>query len=139
LDEFSIWNVIQKHTRSDYFRQVPLLWTAKSTSAFAAELTSMGYPISDRSVATLLNHIGMNRRGRALEAREIEVNLIGETTTKSGLKIRAALDEWIDPTGIKITDEKMRNLNLKRDEFQPAWNHTITTMNIPIIAIAFLQ
>jgi len=35
----------------------------------------------------------MNWRGRALATREIIVNLIGETKSKSGLKIRAALDE----------------------------------------------
>jgi hypothetical protein len=147
----------------------PLLWTAKSTAAWAKGFNKMGHQISDRSVATLLkengdslqamrktkeggehedrdaqfaliakavkehqeqgqpavridakkkvchyppgtskwnkiehrmfNHISMNWRGRALASRQIVVNLIGQTTTKAGLKIRAAFDEGIYPTG----------------------------------------
>lgn len=74
----------------------------------------------------MFNHISMNWRGRALATREIVVNLIGETTTKAGLKIKAALDEGIYPTGIKISDKEMKNLKLTRDDFQPAWNYTLS-------------
>jgi len=34
--------------------QSPLLWSSKSTSKLAAELTRQGHPVSDRTVATLL-------------------------------------------------------------------------------------
>jgi hypothetical protein len=38
-------------------------------------------------------------------SREVVVNLIGSTTTKSGLKIKAALDERIYPTEQKVSDK----------------------------------
>lgn len=74
----------------------------------------------------MFNHISMNWRGRALATRQIVVNLIGKTTTKAGLKIKAALDEGTYPTGIKISDKEMEKLNLTRGEFQPQWNYTLT-------------
>jgi len=61
----------------------------------------------------MFNHISMNWRGRALTTREIIVNLIGETKSKSGLKIRAALDEGIYPTGRKASDQEMSHPNNK--------------------------
>jgi transposase len=73
----------------------------------------------------MFNHISMNWRGRALASRQIVVNLIGQTTTKAGLKIRAALDEGVYPTGKKISDKEMRELNLTRNEFQPNWNYSL--------------
>lgn len=74
----------------------------------------------------MFNHISMNWRGRALATRQIVVNLISQTTTKTGLKIKAALDEGIYPTGIKISDKEMKQLNLTREKFQPQWNYTLT-------------
>lgn len=74
----------------------------------------------------MFNHISMNWRGRALATREIIVNLIGETKSKSGLKIRAALDEGIYPTGRKVSDQEMSRIKLTRAEFQPAWNYKIS-------------
>lgn len=73
----------------------------------------------------MFNHISMNWRGRALATRQTVVSLIGQTTTKAGLKIMAKLDEGIYPTGVKVSDKEMRNLNLKPGEFQPRWNYTI--------------
>jgi hypothetical protein len=74
----------------------------------------------------MFNHISMNWRGRALATREIIVSLIGETKSKSGLKIRAALDEGIYPTGRKVSDQEMSQIKLTRAEFQPAWNYKIS-------------
>jgi len=70
--------------------------------------------------------ISMNWRGRALATREIIVSLIGETKSKSGLKIRAALDEGIYPTGRKVSDQEMSQIKLTRADFQPAWNYKIS-------------
>ena len=47
----------------------------------------------------MFSFISLNWRGCALATRQIIVNLIGETTTKTGLKIHAALDEGHYPTG----------------------------------------
>lgn len=62
----------------------------------------------------------------SVATRQIIVDLIGETTTKTGLKITAALDHNTYPTGKKITDAEMDALNIHRCEFQPAWNYSIS-------------
>jgi len=69
--------------------------------------------------------ISLNWRGRALATRQIIVNLIGETTTDTGLKIRAALDESTYPVGRKVSDAEMNALNLTWNAFHPDWNYSI--------------
>ena len=59
-------------------------------------------------------HITENWRGRPLVRRQVVVNLIGHTRTKSGLTIHSELDENSYPTGQSVSDEQMRALNLKR-------------------------
>jgi hypothetical protein len=54
-------------------------------------------------------HITNNWRGRPLVNREVVVNLIGSTTTDTGLQIRCQLDENSYETGIRVTDEELAN------------------------------
>ncbi len=78
-------------------------------------------------------HITENWRGRPLVSREVVVNLIGNTTTKTGLTIQAKLDEHSYPIGQKISDEELSKVNLQRgprsgslrDRFQGNWNYSI--------------
>jgi transposase len=70
-------------------------------------------------------HMTENWRGRPLVSREVVVNLIGHTTTKTGLEIRSALDENRYQTGRAITDEQMDDLAIKREKFHGEWNYTI--------------
>src|SRR6266498_1736368 len=51
------------------------------------------------------------------------LNLIANTKTRSGLRIRAALDAGQYPTGIKVTDAELNALNLKQAEFHGDWNY----------------
>ncbi len=69
--------------------------------------------------------ITQNWRGRPLISRQTVVQLIANTTTKSGLVIKAALDENEYKTGIKISDEELKKVNLHRNEFHGNWNYTI--------------
>jgi hypothetical protein len=69
-------------------------------------------------------HITHNWRGRPLESREVIVNLIGSTTTEKGLRIRAALDTGEYPVGMKVSDQEMGTLRLRRDRFHGEWNYT---------------
>jgi hypothetical protein len=62
-------------------------------------------------------HITQNWRGRPLVSHEVIINLIANTTTHAGLKIRAELDRGIYPIGLKITDEELSGLNLKLAKF----------------------
>ena len=70
-------------------------------------------------------HITQNWRGRPLVSHEVIVNLIANTTTRAGLKIRAELDRGKYPTGIKISDAELASLNLKLDKFHGDWNYTV--------------
>ena len=70
-------------------------------------------------------HITENWRGRPLVSREVVVNLIGHTTTPSGLTIQAELDENSYPTGQMVSAEEMEALHLKRDKFHGEWNYTL--------------
>jgi Rhodopirellula transposase DDE domain len=70
-------------------------------------------------------HITQNWRGRPLVSHEVIINLIANTATRTGLKIRAELDAGTYPTGIKVTDEELAAVNLKRDKFHGEWNYSI--------------
>jgi hypothetical protein len=74
----------------------------------------------------LFCHITENWRGRPLISHEVVVNLIGHTTTNTGLIIQAALDKNAYPTGIKVSREDMKQLNLSPAKFhEKDWNYAI--------------
>jgi hypothetical protein len=66
-----------------------------------------------------------NWRGQPLVSRAVVVNLIGQTKTKAGLRIKAKLDLNAYPTGIKVTNEELATVNLKKDKFHGEWNYTV--------------
>ncbi len=70
-------------------------------------------------------HITQNWRGRPLVSHEVIIQLIANTRTKAGLRIRAELDSRRYPTGIKISDEELAALKLKPAKFQGDWNYTL--------------
>ena len=79
-------------------------------------------------------HITNNWRGRPLVSREVVVNLIGGTTTGSGLHIRSQLDENTYQAGLKVSDEELAELAIERDEFHGEWNyrlHPCETLAVP--------
>jgi hypothetical protein len=73
----------------------------------------------------LFSYISKNWRGKLLVSRETVVNLIGNTTTESGLTVMAVLDENLYETGRVVSDEEVASLNITGDEFHPEWNYTI--------------
>ena len=70
-------------------------------------------------------HITQNWRGQPLISHEVIINLIAHTTTKTGLKIRAALDRGRYPTGVAIAAHELAAVNLKRADLHGDWNYTI--------------
>jgi hypothetical protein len=57
---------------------------------------------------------------------EVIVNLIGNTTTQTGLTIQAALDTNPYPTGIVVSDQDLRAINLIPAKFHGKdWNYAI--------------
>jgi hypothetical protein len=73
----------------------------------------------------LFSFITQNWRGRPLVSRQAVVSLIASTTTKTGLTVRAALDEHHYETGVKVSDEQMAELKLKPAAFHGEWNYSI--------------
>ena len=73
----------------------------------------------------LFSHISMNWRGRPLTSHEVIVDLIGSTTTRQGLKVRARLDPRSYPTQIKVTDEEIAAVPITKHGFHGEWNYTI--------------
>jgi hypothetical protein len=73
----------------------------------------------------LFSQIAINWRGRPLISHEVIVQLIADTTTETGLQVRAALDRKAYPTGRKITDQELAEINLQPAKFHGEWNYTI--------------
>ena len=76
----------------------------------------------------LFSHITMNWRGRPLTSHEVVVQTIAATTTRTGLRVKAMLDEGTYPTGLRITDRQMHELlrrHITRHEFHGDWNYDV--------------
>lgn len=73
----------------------------------------------------LFSFITMNWRGRPLRSYETVVNLIGNTATRAGLVVRAALDRRPYPTGKRVSAKEMNELNLARESFHGDWNYVL--------------
>ena len=73
----------------------------------------------------LFCHITQNWRGRPLTDRLAVVELIGATTTKTGLRVESALDTRTYRKGIKVSKAEMKCLDIVGDQFHPEWNYTI--------------
>jgi hypothetical protein len=69
--------------------------------------------------------ISQNWRGKPLLSYQVIVNLIAGTTTETGLRVHSELDTGIYPAGIKVTDEEIRQVNIRRDTFHGDWNYAI--------------
>lgn len=73
----------------------------------------------------MFSFISKNWRGKPLESLEVIVNLIANTTTKKGLKVKAMADKKQYEKGLKVTDEELKNIKLERDAFRGDWNYKI--------------
>lgn len=73
----------------------------------------------------LFSFISLNWRGRPRLSFEAGVNLIGATTTQSGLRVKAVLDTTAYEPGQKMDDPEMEALHLKPHNFHGEWNYTL--------------
>ena len=78
----------------------------------------------------MFSFISKNWRGRPLVSLEVIVNLIANTTTKSGLKIKRAVDSNAYQKSIKISDDDMMDLFIVRDTYHGDWNYRILPREI---------
>ena len=73
----------------------------------------------------LFSHITMNWRGRPLTSHDVIINSIATTTTRTGLTVRARLDDGTYPTGVKVSNAQMAALPVSRHPFHGDWNYTL--------------
>jgi hypothetical protein len=73
----------------------------------------------------LFSFITINWRGKPLRSYRAIVQLIAATTTNTGLKVRAELDENKYPKAVKVSDAQLAAVNLSRHSFHGDWNYTI--------------
>jgi transposase len=73
----------------------------------------------------LFSFISINWRGRPLRSYETVVNLIGNTTTRGGLVVRARLDRRTYPIGRKVSVQAMRALKIEPHTFRGDWNYVV--------------
>lgn len=57
---------------------------------------------------------------------EVIINSIAATTTSSGLKVFARLDQRDYPKKVEVTDQELAAVNITPDAFHPEWNYAIT-------------
>jgi hypothetical protein len=77
----------------------------------------------------LFSHITMNWRGRPLTSHEVIVQTIAATTTRTGLRVRAELDDSPYETGVQVSDRQMDALPLARHDWHGDWNYTLRSEN----------
>ncbi len=73
----------------------------------------------------MFSFISQNWRGKPLVNRQTVIDLIGKTTTKTGLEIKVVLDENLYHKGIQVSDEEMKNINIHKNVFHGEWNYVI--------------
>ena len=73
----------------------------------------------------MFSFVSLNWRGKPLESLQVIIDLIGSTTTSTGLTVHARLDPGAYEKGIKVTDAELADVNIVRDKFHPDWNYTI--------------
>ena len=73
----------------------------------------------------LFSFITKNWRGRPLTSYQVIVNLIANTTTSTGLLVKAALDTNHYETGIEVSDEELAQVKMTPATFHGEWNYTI--------------
>src|SRR3954449_7441537 len=73
----------------------------------------------------LFAYISQNWRGKPLVSHQVIVQLIGATTTQTGLTVRCELDAGCYPRGIKVSDAEMDAINIERHTSHGDWNYTI--------------
>jgi hypothetical protein len=112
--------------------QRPWLWKfeiARLTAATGLDITICHYPPGtskwNKIEHRLFSRITGNWRGRPLETYQTVVSLIANTTTVTGLTVRADLDLNLYPTGIKPTAQQRESIPITRHEFHGDWNYTI--------------
>jgi hypothetical protein len=74
----------------------------------------------------MFSYITQNWHGWPLISHEVVINLIANTGTGSGVRIRAGLDTGHYETGKKVSDEELQKIKVKHALFHGDWNYSIS-------------
>jgi len=83
--------------------------------------TSKWNPIEHR----LFSEISKHWAGQPLDSYQIIVDLIGSTTTQTGLQVRSQLIRKHYPTQRKVSNSQFKTIRLDPHAVLPGWNYTI--------------
>jgi hypothetical protein len=111
----------------------PRLWKARLQThvadRFGLEVTVCHYPTGASHYNPvehrLFGPISSNWAGKPLRNLPLLMACIRGTQTDTGLKVKASLNRKRYRTKIKVSDQEMDSLNLKRHIVCPQWNYTI--------------
>lgn len=73
----------------------------------------------------LFSEISKHWAGQPLDSYETMLDLIGSTTTQTGLRVRSQLIQKYYPTKCKVSDFELQTIHLDKHSILPLWNYTI--------------
>lgn len=73
----------------------------------------------------LFSFVSLNWAGVPLRDYETVLNRIQTTTTATGLTVDAVLNTDDYPTGLKVDDAQMKEIDIEHHHILPCWNYTI--------------
>lgn len=117
----------------------PRLWKVRLQTRlvdrFGLEVTVCHYPTGASHYNPiehrLFGPISNNWAGRPLRSLPLMLACIRGTQTETGLTVKASLNRKQYRTKIKVSDQEMKSLNMKRHKICPNWNYTIKPRQLP--------
>jgi Rhodopirellula transposase DDE domain len=111
----------------------PRLWKLRLqeqlADGFGLEVTVCHYPRGASKYnpveRRLFSRISDNWAGKPLRSYPVLLAYVRGTKTETGLRVEARLNRGRYRTKIKVSDQEMRGLNLRRHRTCPQWNYTI--------------
>ena len=73
----------------------------------------------------LFSFISQNWRGKPLVSHQVIIDLIAATTTITGLTVKSKIDTNTYERGLKVSDQQMAELHLRREKFHGDWNYRL--------------
>ena len=73
----------------------------------------------------LFSFISQNWRGKPLISHQVIIDLIAATTTTTGLTVKSKIDTNFYEKGLKVSDQQMAELQLRREKFHGDWNYRL--------------
>ena len=73
----------------------------------------------------LFSFISQNWRGKPLLSHQVIIDLIAATTTTKGLTVKSKLDTNLYERGLKVSDQQMAELQIRREKFHGDWNYKL--------------